>query len=175
MTSILALDLSTNVGFAFWSAAYGIKSGHWRIAPPATPIGRFLQLYDAQLSERLAFFEPTIVVFEAPFVGTKTSQDVARKLMGLACITEYLCLKEGLEESNIYEVNNASVRRHFCGKGKGARAEMKDRVMKPCRDRGWEPANDDEADSLAVLDYAVHCLRLPNGVPEAFSRLSLQG
>lgn len=163
--TVLSLDLATNVGFAVYAPGAGIRSGTWRVAPPATGIGVFLHRFDEQLTERLRLFAPTYVIFEAPWVGPQTHQDTARKLLGLAGETERVCHREGLAERNVYEANNAAVRKHFCGKGRGPRAEMKDRVIRACRERGWAPESDDEADALAVLDYAIHWLRLPVSLP----------
>jgi hypothetical protein len=38
---------------------------------------------------------------------------------------------------------------------------LKAMTMEACRARGWDPENYDEADALAVLDYAAHVGRIP--------------
>lgn len=170
--SLLALDLATVTGYAVGDPelherltaleAYGRGdnakpfSGSHRIAPPGTPLGVFCIRYEDWLGDMLLVHQATHVVFEAPWVGGKTSQDVARKLMGLAILTETVATRAKVPW--IREANNASVRKHFIGKGRGDRKTLKRLTIEACQNRGWEPRNDDEADALALFDYACHCL-----------------
>ena len=153
---IVALDLATRTGWARWRA--GDEVHHGTIALPETgpEVGRFLAAFDDRLVSVLAV-APDVVVFEAPWVGSDTHQATARKLMGLAGHVEFVCYRAGIA---CCEVNNNTVRKHFCGKGNAPRKAMKAMVIAACRDRGWSPANDDEADALAMLDYAAHVYRL---------------
>ena len=56
---------------------------------------------------------------------------------------------------------NPTAVKHFTGDGGGKREVRKARVMAECLARGWRPETQDEADALAILDYARHCLGDP--------------
>ena len=53
-----------------------------------------------------------------------------------------------------------TVRAYFLALGKTPKKSdaIAAAVLRRCRERGWAPKNDDEADALAILDYtrAVH-------------------
>ena len=158
MNRILALDLSTRVGWAAWGP--GESAPHWGAHPlPRTgeDVGRYLAAYRRWLSGRLGEVAPDRVVMEAPILPKTTALATTRKLHGLAGLTELIARDHG---AAAMEVNNAQVRKHFIGRGRGKRDELKQATIAACRDRGWTPETDDEADALAVLDYAAHCLRL---------------
>ena len=121
-------------------------------------VGRFLCAFEDWLTaDLMARTRPERVVFETAWVGPKTNQATARKLMGMAGEVEKICHRNGLM---CVEANNASVRKHFIGKGRGTRDELKQMTIEACRARGWQPANDDEADALAILDYALRLWRI---------------
>lgn len=141
-------------------------SGWHKMPKTGADVGWFLDAFDTWVVGLLDFHQPALVVFEAPWVGSKidqqtgrvsqTHQDTARKLMCLAGHTEFVCRRAAIE---CREANNATVRKHFAGKGRAPRAELKRLTIEACRRRGWEPENDDEADALGLLDYAVACWR----------------
>lgn len=159
MKALLALDLATSTGFALRSANGLIQSGSQRFQK-GLAVGPFLIAYERWLAESLTVWQPEVVAFEAPWVGGVTHQDTARKLMCLAGVTEMACLKAPSVQRH-FEANNASVRKHFLGKGRGDRKELKRLAIDACRARGWDPENDDEADALALLDYLAHCINEP--------------
>lgn len=180
MGGVLALDLATNVGWAFGNTEQGpaptdlelasgvtppefISNSH-RIAKPKCPLGQFFDAFEVFLSDLITVNNPEFLIFEAPWVGPKTHQDTARKLMGLACFTEYVALKKGIHEHKVFETNNRLVRTHFIGGNSGGRDVIKQKTIAACKARGWRPVDDDAADALALLDYAIHCLAMKKGV-----------
>jgi Holliday junction resolvasome RuvABC endonuclease subunit len=160
MTSILFLDLATVSGWAFWATGLGRpQSGVLRMPKTGEDVGWFVHDYYGKLGDLLTLQQPGLIVFEAPLLRAgNTSIDTARKLMGLAIITEFACRERRLKYR---EANNASIRKHFVGKGRGDRKTLKAMTLDACRDRGWNPCDDNEADALAGLDYACHLLKLP--------------
>lgn len=130
-------------------------SNSQRIARPKCPLGQFFDNFSLFLSDLIDVNNPEFVSFEAPWVGGKTSQDTARKLMGLACFTEYVAHKKGIPEHKVFEVNNREVRTYFIGGNSGGRHVIKQKVISACQARGWRPVDDDAADALAVLDYSI--------------------
>lgn len=159
--SLLALDLASRVGFAWWDGEEDLlASGAFRAAPKGLGTRLFLEQWSATLGEVLANARPTHIVFETPWVGPKTHQETARKLLGLASELERVCYARHIPEANIYEVNVSAVRKHFTGRGraKGGRKETKEMVLRECWRRGMRAKDDDEADALAILDYAAALL-----------------
>lgn len=162
MTALLCFDLATRTGFAYWRPGIKVISGHFSMPKTGNDVGWFLDDFEIRLREMFEFYKPERCVFEAPWVGEKTSQDTARKLLCLAGVTEMVARRNRAACS---EANNASVRKHFIGKGRGDRKTLKDMTMRACRERGWDPDNDDEADALALLSYAADLLKLPTDWP----------
>lgn len=163
MSQLLALDLATSVGFAVLDDHGLAQSGRFVIDGKGAPIGRFLHRYAEWLTKYIGFCLPRRIVFEAPWIGPNTHQDTARKLMCLAGRTEEVAYD--MRIPIVREVNNAEVRKHFVGKGRGARDEMKRLVQQRCIDLGWKPESDDEADALSVMDFAAHVWRLEVAYP----------
>ena len=117
-------------------------------------LGLFADDFHEWTHAQLVLFNPSLVAFEAPFVGRKTSQQMGRKLMGLAWHLEWLCKRLHIP---CEEVDPTQWRRHFMNRGSGSRAQLKDLSLAECFGRGWLTSNDDEADALGILDYAVAC------------------
>ncbi len=160
-TSILSLDLATQTGWAKWqSHVTSVGTVCFRGS-----VGRALHAYQLWLIEQAGpLCEGGLVIaFETPWVGPKTHQDVARKLQGLAAVTEMVAHQLG---ARCLEGNNSSVLLHWTGKGGGKRPEKKARTMAACEVRGFHPQNDDEADALALLDYPAHFLKVTTDILE---------
>lgn len=174
--NLLALDLATQVGWMLREVDRPIRFGS---IPFRGPLGPALSAYRKWLIERLdQATKPIRVVYEMPFVGGKppkkdgaggsrghTSQAVARKLMSMAGITDMVASEIPGVDPEPWEVNNASVRKHFIGIGRGKREVLKAKTMAEAIRRGFNVGNDDEADAIAVGDYAAHCFKLPGLTP----------
>lgn len=162
---VLALDLATNTGWASRREAGVVSFGSFRLPKTGDDVGEYLSVFHHWLIDIVACFdtEALAVVFEAPILPKTTGIKVVRKLQGLAAHTEFVCNQ--LAVSRCMEVNNMSVRKHFIGSGGYKRDEAKRLTVMQCTERGFKPQNDDEADALACLDYACHCLKIPGLVP----------
>jgi Holliday junction resolvasome RuvABC endonuclease subunit len=161
---VLSLDLATVLGYAVGRLpalpitqleAAATKppqphSGFHRVAPPNTPVGPFLSAYADWLDGMLDEHKPAGLIFEAPILPQKTSLDTVRKLVGLAGITQMLAHETGI--TWIREAQPSSVKLHICGYG----GRGKTGVQRAILERGWHFAVDDEADALAIWDYAAH-------------------
>ena len=172
---LLALDLATNVGFAIaepraveaWPAGMllqgacgpvdGVRYGSHRIGSGGTEHGKFFSLYADWLTDLLTVEAPDTVVFEAPLPRIANAGiEAGRRALGLAATTDLIIYRRGIRA---YELSVSTVRKTFCGNG---RADKKE-VMEACKRRGWNPPDLDTADALALLDAAVHKLRLLRG------------
>lgn len=164
---LLALDLASTVGWAACALDYrpvapieagrekpaGVFSGAWRVAPAGTPLAPFLDRFATGLDNMMALHKPSIVVFEAPILHAgHTSVDTARKLMGMACITELIAYRRQIP--TVRECNVSQVKKHWSGNGHA----KKDAMIAAARERGFEPKDDNEADALALMDFGALCL-----------------
>lgn len=154
---ILCLDLASRLGWAARDAAGRVTWGAHKLPDTGDDIGWFIHAYDVWLCDMLTLHASTHVVYEAPWVGEKTSQAVARKLMCLAGFTAYRCRRRRVPSK---PANNASVRAHFIRQARGKRADLKRMTIQACKLRGWNTDDEDAADALAVLDYEASRLKL---------------
>lgn len=155
---IVALDLATSTGVAVGK-------------PAAAPVHFSVDLgkkqsEDARFSKALALtdklireHQPDLIAVEAAVGGPKASGF----LIGLvACVRGVACNRGVPVE--LYHLG--AIRKHFTGKAwqvrdfphlsqAAAKKAIKAEVIKRCELLGWHPTTDDEADALALLDYAL--------------------
>jgi Holliday junction resolvasome RuvABC endonuclease subunit len=168
MTRLLVLDLATNLGFAVGTERGVEDHGSHRLPSTGNDIAAFLKAYRAWLTSAIQRFNPDEVVFEMPIMPSVTNLATLRKLYSLCGLTELIAKDLGCQVS---EANLMEIRRHFIGTARAPkeipkadrRQWMKDRIVSSARARGFRPANDDDADALALFAYAMHC-RVPGFV-----------
>lgn len=164
---ILTLDLASQTGWAYappsilrvwprgvWRPGVVVPpvvSGTHRIAPPKTAFGQFFAAFEDWLGDQIWLYRPDAVVFEAP-LPHQSSQDAARRALGLVATTEKVCHQKGIRA--VREQANNTVKKHFTGNGRAQKPDM----LKACRDRGWNPTDDNEGDAQALLELAVRLL-----------------
>ncbi|MER2263524.1 crossover junction endodeoxyribonuclease RuvC [Methylobacterium oxalidis] len=149
LPKILALDLATRIGWACGAPDEEPVYGSHTLPSASASLGRFGDAYDQWLLDRLDFFRPGLVIFEAPFVSGTGNANTARKLMGLCWQTEIACYRR---ETQCLEHGNTSLKKFFTGNGRAEKADM----MAACRRLGWNPKDDNAADALALWANAVH-------------------
>lgn len=164
MTAVLALDLSKrSTGFAVWEhGSDTARFGSWVLGSEFTPDGGTYCKLHRQLADlrRLVQFEH--LFFEEPLHPAKlqghTNIDSLRVLSGLAAHAQSYGEAVGLR--TVRGVNLSSWRVPFIGSQKRGtvRADLKSMTMERCRQLGFKPRNDDEADALGLLDYAITAL-----------------
>jgi hypothetical protein len=162
---ILALDLATVTGWAIAdSRDYPVlvhlqanvkkplqpESGVERFSGAAGQ-GAFFDSFESWLRKMTYRHEVERLACEQAFIGPKTHQATGRKLLGMAALAEWHANRIGIP-CEFYNVQ--SVRKHFVG-FTGQRARMKRAVIGACESRGWTVADDNEADALALLDFAM--------------------
>ncbi len=144
---ILALDLATRTGFAVGEASGEPRFGTKVIGRPGESIGKFANLFDEWLSDMITLEAPELIVFEAPILPARTTPDTARKLMGLAFLTELICYRRDVR---CREANIMTVKKFFTGRGRASKAEM----IEAAASHGWICKDDNEADALGVWALA---------------------
>ena len=147
---VLALDISTNVGWAVFNGRHSKpRLDTWR-APMAMVghYGRRLSAFEEWLRGKISLLQPELVAFESP-IFVKWSSDLAtnehtiRLLIGLASITELVCYRASVR---CIEVHSQTAKKRLAGNSRAKKNQMVAAAVKA----GFEVANDHEADACAV-------------------------
>lgn len=159
VSSVLFLDLAKQIGWASRNEAGVITYGTKLLPDTGPEVGRYLHTYRLWATPIIKQHE--LVVFCAAWVGDKIHQNTIMKLMCLPARTEEICYVENILCRSAIE---SSVRKHFLGHGTGKRKDLKRETVEACRARGLTPANEDEADALAGLDFIMHLWKIEGTV-----------
>ncbi|ACL61079.1 hypothetical protein [Methylobacterium nodulans] len=145
MRKILALDLSVaSTGWALGSPDGDPAFGHYALPSTGNDIGKLLAAFQDWLSLKIAGEDIALCVFEAPILSRgKTHVLTARKLMGLAGVTELICHRAAIR---CVEEHLQTNKKRFAGHGHADKHTM----MHVARRYGWDVTRDDEADALAL-------------------------
>ena len=146
--TILALDLGTTTGWAMRPADGGIVSGTMSFRPSRYDGGgmrylRFRRWLD-ELAENAGGLD--IVAFEE--VRRHTGTDAAHVYAGFLATLTAWCEQRSIPYQG---VPVGTLKRHATGRGNADKAAM----IAAARARGFRPADDNEADALAALVWAV--------------------
>lgn len=147
-TTILALDLGTTTGWALRDRTGRITSGSQSFKPQRFEGGgmRFLR-FKRWLTELKAHAEGIdTLVFEE--VRRHVSTDAAHAYGGFLATLTAWCEHHGVPYQG---VPVGTIKKHVTGKGNASKDEM----MVAMRARGYQPADDNEADALALLHWAI--------------------
>ena len=145
--NILSLDLGTKAGWA--ARVDGLRhSGVIDLTPRRFDGGglRFLRFRQWLADWRDAAGAPALVVYEE--VRAHRGTDACQVWGGFQATLTAWCEHHGIA----YEaVPGGTIKRHATGKG----TATKDAVIAAVRAKGFAPADDNEADALALLDWAL--------------------
>lgn len=146
MGSILALDLGTTTGFAVGDKGHMV-SGTWNLKPGRYDGGgmRFVKLR-ARLDEIRGACGVTQVYFEE--VRRHVGTDAAHTYGGLMATLQAWCEEHSIPYSG---VPVGTIKKSWTGSGNAKKEAM---VAEAVR-RGFEPADDNEADAIALFDWAL--------------------
>lgn len=144
--NILALDLGTSTGWAYKSADTPITFGHQRFQP-----GRF-----EGGGMRFLRFKQWLTEMKQQGIGAVYFEEV-RRHMGVDaahCFGGFLAVLTAWCEH--YEIPYSGVpvgtiKKHATGKGNADKAAM----IQAAKAKGFAVENDDEADALMLLDWAL--------------------
>lgn len=157
--SYVGLDLATKTGWAtWWRGQAKPYSGTLKLnRNNVDEVAPDLEKLRAHLSE-LHKIEPVELVFyEAPIMMRVDTVNKLRLLLGLANMVEWWCYKLNIP---CRQATMHDWRKHFIGFSTGGRDVLKQAAVQACRDRGWDPKTDDEAEALGVLDYGLSCWKI---------------
>lgn len=169
MVRVLALDLSTRVGWAvdpLDGPAGAPRMGLWSLPGllPATVDAANSKLFDL-IESAILHYKPEVLFFEDYMpAGGKDGQrnsKIGQALAGQVYIAGMAGFRASLR---VRSALPATVRKHFCGHGRPK--DRKLAVIRACHALGWEPSDDNEADAAAIWHYAK-CLYEPAWAPTA--------
>ena len=161
---ILTFDIATATG---WANASAEQVEVWPLVPlavsdhPKVPYGelRFrgdldgpsLCRFQDDVTDLLRLHRPGLIAFEAPLAPGATAG--AQATVRLWTLVAFVCYTAARWRIPAVPAHVQSVRKHFLGTGRPK--NPKAAVMDACRRRGWSPRTHNQADALAVLDWAV--------------------
>ena len=146
--TILALDLGTTSGWALRDRTGRITSGSQSFKPQRFEGGgmRYLR-FGRWISEiQTSVSELQFLYFEE--VRRHVSTDAAHAYGGFLATLTAWCEHHGIPYQG---VPVGTIKKHATGKGNASKDEM----MAAMRARGYLPADDNEADALALLHWAI--------------------
>jgi hypothetical protein len=148
----LALDLGTTAGWAIRLPSGQIISGSRSFKPGRYEGGgvRFLR-FTAWLDEQNGLYPVGLLVFEE--VRRHAGVDAAHVYGGLMATLTAWCEAKQIPYQG---VPVGTIKKHATGKGNANKLLM----MQAMVDKGHNPCDDNEADALALLYYAVEILHV---------------
>lgn len=146
MYRFLCLDLGTTTGFGVGSADHMV-SGVWSLKPSRYDGGgmRFVK-FRQRLNEIQGAYSPTHVFFEE--VRRHRGADAAHVYGGLMAILTEWCETNGIPYQG---VPVGQIKKNFTGNGSAPKEMMIAEAVK----RGFSPADDNEADAIAIFDWVL--------------------
>ncbi|KCB52753.1 hypothetical protein L537_3377 [Bordetella hinzii 1277] len=147
--NILALDLGTKTGFALRRSDGRVAHGTEVFTPRAswTP-GQKWQRFRVWLSRTIVDFHISTVAFEDVKAHGKGAVLAAHAYGGFRAMMEMVADQHNVR---LVPVGVGVVKKHWTGKGNADKAAM----LAQARARGFRPETDNDADALAILDWAV--------------------
>lgn len=155
---IMNLDLGTKTGFAVGNAAHMV-SGTWNLKPGRFDGGgmRFVK-FRQRVDEVHKAYGLTHVFFEE--VRRHAGTDAAHVYGGLMATLTAWCEENSLPYQG---VPVGTIKKNFTGNGNAS----KDMMIAECVRRGFQPADDNEADAVGLMDWALKELAVPAPVEPA--------
>ena len=156
---ILALDLATTTGWAIGEPGEQPESGVLRFGRGNTTHGQIAAEAIAWMIEFLSDRRPEQIVFEQPlppnFTGGHTTLNTAMITMGLPFLLQGIAYKLGM--FNVEAVRVSDVRIFFIGANMKS-AEAKQATFDRCQKLGFNPADDNASDALAL--WCFQCAKV---------------
>ena len=156
MTAILALDLATSTGFAFWKD--GMPRPMFGVITLPAPGGEhersclFLRRWLRDFHQVEGF---TVGVFESPIMRPRRDKKATlRFLFGLATEAGTTMLELGMKA---WETDHGDYMVHWTGSGDRRSEDGKTASLAAAKTKGWDCQGiHDVADALGLLDHWTH-------------------
>lgn len=152
---LLTLDLSLTTGWAYGSLGEKPVWGNWFLGKMAAA-GEALAVLEDHCDDAIRLHRPRALVYEAPIPAnrSKNGADTIELLIQLCGIAKLIAVRHGIP---YYHQNANEARSKVLGKApRGKSEEVKPVIIGWAKGRGWDVrGQDDEADALLLLQYAV--------------------
>lgn len=159
MTTVLALDLARVTGWACGRPGDEPSHGRVQFASEDSSHEAVFAKAARWFADMVVDKNPTLVLWEAPlptsFSRGRSNVDTTSILYGLPAVVGAIAYQQGIYD--IRKADTRAVRQFFIGCNP-KRAKAKPMVMQQCAALGWEVADDNEADALAVWSYMTSLL-----------------
>lgn len=161
MTFIWAMDVGIHFGFAFGDVGQLPTSGVVRLKRAEEHASVAGSNLIHHLNMHWGNRKPDLVCKEAPlalqaFANLGNAATTVAVTFGLHAIIEAMCRRFAIPFENVHV---ATIRKHFCGRGKwGTREQAKRATVQRCHLLKLMPMDchdDNRADACAVFDYAA--------------------
>ena len=146
--SMLALDLGTSTGWALSSPRGTITSGTVSFKPSRYDGGGMRYVRFRAWLDGLAHDSPDIEAIHFEEVRRHLSTDAAHVHGGLLAILTAWCEQQSIAYQG---VPVGTIKRFITGRGNADKAAVIDAI----RARGYSPSDDNEADAIAILLWAL--------------------
>lgn len=169
MKTILALDLGTTAGHAIRRGSGQVVSGSVSFAckkhePPGMRWARFRAFL---VDTKAANPDLALIVFED--VKRHIGTEAAHCFGAFRALTELFTAHHGLE---LRAIGVGTWKKHFTGNG----AAKKEQIIEVCKQLGYKPVDNNEADALGILHVATgNCPILTPSFPTKPTRLKRAG
>lgn len=157
---IVALDQSlSNTGFAVWDAGDALpRSGAW----PLCDGGRKRALGFVELHRQLAGIHTErpidVMAHERPL---KLPTDTLDKLLGTYGVVTHIESYAHVKKITLHSISSRDWRETwFNGMAVTGRDNLKRLAIERARQFGMNPATDDEAEAIGLLDHIMHMLKI---------------
>lgn len=155
---VLAFDTATTTGWAVGDLRGERRWGSFTLPRTGANIGLFLIFAERRIEELVAQHRPKMLAYEAPLLIPRADNpEKLQRLLGLVSEVEKCAERRSLpcEKATL-----GQIRTHFLGAGyRNQTADLKARTKVKCRDMGYDVADDNEADAMALLDYMLSLQR----------------
>ena len=159
---ILAFDLATTTGVAVGEPCGTPIALTYKLGKSGEPHGHRFAACLRMAHELIAEHKPDLIALEAPVTGRKERQAAPFVLMGLRGALLGMAAMRGVP---VVDYPVSTIRKHFLGFNPTRKAgDPKAPVMARCKQLGWRFSNPDEADALALWDYACSKQRVDHAM-----------
>ena len=146
---ILALDIATKTG---WAMCDDGKYGYGVFVCECEIRGAKYDMFMVKLLKLFKSFnsyKPDIIVFEKAFQKSQKSTELYH---GFLAMLEYRAWQYGIDLMGVYATH---LKKWATGNGKAS----KERMIAAAKLLGWDPKDDNEADALLLLEYALETIK----------------
>lgn len=149
--TVLALDLATTCGFAILRADGRIESGVESFAPKTKDRegARWVRFHGWLVDLKQAHSDIDLIAYELVVGGVPGQVFAAQIYGGFLALTQRFAEHHGIEYRGHHV---GTIKKAWTGNG----AAKKDAMIARCIELGFKPADDNEADAIALLHVATN-------------------